>query len=468
MGGAGLSRRLFGTDGVRGVIGSELTPEFVLRLARAIGAYFGRGSRILVGRDTRSGGELFEGLVAAGLAFEGVDVHLAGTLPTPALQLYVRDHGYDAGVMVTASHNPPEYNGIKVVGGDGVEVPRDVEEDIEALFWEGKFSTVEWRSVAGQPKRVHDAVDYYVNKVVENVSAFIQRGGGERVVVDCGGGATSFTTVEILKRLGARPIPLSCKPDPLFSSRDPEPTPDTLGPAASLVRSSGAVFGVGHDADGDRAIVIDDRGRVVWGDRSGALLAGFVAEVGLAKGPLKVYTGVSSSIVVEDYLRPRGIEVVWTPVGAPIIARAILSQGGIAAFEENGGYMHPPHQYVRDGGMKAALLLAMLRATGESLSSLLDRLPSYYPIKTKIPASREEALCAVEAVKQEFQGERMVTIDGVKVIGEGYWVLVRPSGTEPVVRIMLEARSEEEARALFERVLRAVKEKCGIPSGGRT
>ncbi|WP_369406409.1 hypothetical protein [Aeropyrum camini] len=287
------------------------------------------------------------------------------------------------------------------------------------------------------------------------------------MVVDCGGGATSFTTIEILKRLGASPIPLSCNPDPLFTAREPEPTPDTLAPAASLARSSGAAFGVGHDADGDRAIVIDDKGRVVWGDRSGALLAGFVAEAGLVKGPLKVYTGVSSSIVVEDYLRPRGIEVVWTPVGAPIIARAILGMGGIAAFEENGGYMHPPHQYVRDGGMKAALLLAMLRATGEKLSSMLDKLPSYHPIKTKIPASREEALCAVEAVKREFRGERMVTIDGVKVIADGYWVLVRPSGTEPVVRVMLEARSEEEAKALLERVLRVIKDKCGIQPGGK-
>ncbi|MCE4603505.1 MAG: phosphoglucosamine mutase [Aeropyrum sp.] len=453
--------KLFGTDGVRGVIGREFTPELVLRLARAIGSYFGRGSRILVGRDTRSAGYYYEGLVVAGLAFEGVKVDVAGVLPTPALQLYVRDKGYDAGVMITASHNPPEYNGVKVVGGDGIEISGEVEEEIEKIFFEERFSSVEWQQLSGTPGRVTNAIDYYVESIARLVDSDRIKARSYKVLVDCGGGATSYTTPKILSRLGVKPVTLNCNPDPLFPARSPEPSPKSLTLAARTVVESGAVLGVGHDADGDRAIVIDDLGRIHWGDRSGTLLAAHVVEAGIAEGPKRVFTGVSSSSLVEEYLRQYGVEVVWTPVGAPKIAKMLREMGGIAAFEENGGYMHPPHQLVRDGGMKIALMLSMLSEDGGLRSSVLfNRLPKYYPIKIKIPSSREDSTCALAAVEELFAGERLVKIDGVKVIGEDYWVLVRPSGTEPVLRIMLEAKSEGGARKLLEKVLEAIASRC--------
>ncbi len=453
--------RLFGTDGVRGRVGEELTPELALRLGRAIGAYFGRGARILVGRDARAGGAMIKNAVVAGLLAEGVKVYDAGFIPTPGLQYNVKVGPYDGGVMVTASHNPPEYNGVKVIGGDGIEIPREDEAVIEEYYFRGTASRLEWRSYTWDPRLASEAIDIYVDAIVAQVEG-VSLPRSPSVVVDCANSVGALATPRVLAALGARVRTINCNMDPLFPGREPEPTPETLADAARLVAETGSLFGVGHDGDADRAIVVDDKGRVHWGDRSGTLLAAYAAEK-WRDLPRRVYTGVSSSTLVEEYLRPRGIEVVWTPVGSVVISRMIVRDGGaIAGFEENGGYMHVPHQIVRDGAMKAALLLAMIGEYGRSLSSLFDELPRYYPLKTKVPATREQALCAVEAIKEHYRGLRQVTIDGVKVFGDDFWLLVRPSGTEPVVRIMAEARDPEKVRSVVEEAKRIIAEKCGV------
>jgi len=341
--------RLFGTDGVRGVVGRDLTPELALRLGRAIGAFFGRGSRVLVGRDVRSGGSMLKNAVVAGLLAEGVKVYDAGLIPTPGLQYNVGRGPYDGGVMVTASHNPPEYNGIKVIAGDGIEVSREDEKVIEEYFFEGRPSALEWRSYSWDPRVAAEALDNYVEAIVDQVSGFkVPRDAV--VVVDCANSVGGLATPRVLSALGARPKTLNCNLDPRFPAREPEPTPETLVDAARLVAESGAAFGVGHDGDADRAIVVDDRGDVHWGDRTGAVLSAFVAEH-WRDLPRRVYTGVSSSTLVEEYLAPRGIKVVWTPVGSVVISRMIVRDGGaISGFEENGGYTAPDSEGRGDEG----------------------------------------------------------------------------------------------------------------------
>ncbi len=449
--------KLFGTDGVRGVLGEKLTPELALRLGRAIGAYFGKGSRVLVGRDVRAGGAMIKAAVISGLLAEGVRVHDADLIPTPGLQYNVKTGGYDGGVMITASHNPPEYNGIKVIGPDGIEVPHEDEEIIEEYYFKGHASKLPWRSYTYDPVIREDAIENYVNAVVSQVDVDLIAKKGFKVVLDCANSVGALTTPRVLSKLGVKYISVNCNLDPLFPGREPEPSPETLQAAAQILRSTGADLLIGHDGDADRAIIGDDKGRILWGDRDGTLLSAFAAEK-WPQLPRRVYTGVSSSILVEDYLRPRGIEVIWTPVGSVTISRMIVRDGGaISGFEENGGYMHVPHQIVRDGAMKTALILYMLASLNKKMSDLVDELPTYYPIKTKLPATRSQALCAVERVKDHFSNYRQVTIDGVKVLGEGFWVLVRPSGTEPVVRIMLEARSPMEAEKLLETVKTVIK-----------
>ncbi len=452
--------RLFGTDGVRGVVGDTLTPELALRLGRAIGAYFGRGARVLVGRDVRAGGEAIMESVAAGMAFEGVKVYKAGLLPTPTLQFAVANGDYDGGVMVTASHNPPEYNGIKVIAADGIEIPREDERVIEDYYFKGVASRIEWRAVAHDPQLRTGIIEEYLDAVMDQVDVDLIRSKGYRVVVDCANSVGALTTPPLLRELGVKALTLNCNLDPTFPGREPEPTVDSLRLTARVTAESGAVMGVGHDGDSDRAILITGGGEVLWGDRSGALLTAFAAEEWRTL-PRRTYTGVSSSILVEEYLKPRGIDVVWTPVGSVVISRMIVRDGGaVSGFEENGGYMHVPHHIVRDGTMTVALALYMMAKEGASLGELASKLPRYHAIKTKIPMTREKALCAVEAVKRHYTSLRRVEIDGVKVFGEDFWVLVRPSGTEPVLRIMLEARTPERAREVLEEVKSAIDSEC--------
>jgi phosphomannomutase/phosphoglucomutase len=453
-------RRLFGTDGIRGVIGETMTADLALRLGKAIGAYFGKGSRVLLGRDVRAGGHMIAFSVASGLISEGVKVYYVDLVPTPAIQYNVKYLGFDGAVMVTASHNPPEYNGIKVIGSDGIEIPREDERLIEELYFKGVPSKIAWRSLTEEYALRIDILENYVNAIVSHVDVDKIKKMSFKVVVDCANSVGSLTTPWVLRRLGVKTISLNCHLDPLFPGREPEPTPQSLALASDVVKLTKADLGIGHDGDADRAILITDKGEVLWGDRSGTLLAEFVAEV-RKDLPKKVYTAVSSSILVEQYLKPRGIEVIWTPVGSVGISRKIIEEGGaIAGFEENGGYMYPPHHPVRDGAMKLALTLYMLAERRVRLSELVSRLPKYYPIKEKIPTTPEFSECALKAVSEFFSEYRQITIDGVKVLGEDFWVLVRPSGTEPVLRIMLEASNKEKAEELKNKVLNVIKSRC--------
>lgn len=430
----------------------ELTVELALKLGLSIGTWFGSGARILVGRDVRAGGDAILHAVVAGLEASGCKVYLAGYVPTPALQYAVRRHGFDGGVMVTASHNPPQYNGIKVIAADGVEVPREAEREIEDIFFNERWRLEDWPRLTHDARPWPDVIDEYVDAVVSMVDSEAIRRRGFRVVVDAANSVGALATPKVLQKLGVKVYTVNSDLNPLFPGREPEPTPETLRETARLVTTLNADLGVGHDGDADRAIFIDERGVVWWGDRSGALLAAHVAERH-PELPKRVFTGVSSSVLVEEYLRNYNVDVVWTPVGSVVISRMLMREGGVAGFEENGGYMHPLHQPVRDGAMTTALFLELMAHERASASQLFERLPRYYAVKTKVPMPREKALQVVEEVKKRYAGRRMVTIDGVKVFGDGWWFLVRPSGTEPVLRIMVEARDPETAKKLAEELV---------------
>lgn len=448
--------RFFGTDGVRGVLNEDLNPEFLVRLGLAIGSFFEKGSRILVGMDARAGGDIIKHLVIAAVMSTGVKVYDAGLTPTPALQYAVKSKGFDGGIMVTASHNPPEYNGVKVIGPHGIEVDRDEERVIEELFWENKFRRISWREALHRVEAYPYVNEEYVKAVVSHVDAEKVRAKGFKILVDPANSVGVLTTPLIARELGVKPVVVNGSLDPLFPGRLPEPTAENLAETARLVVDVGAVIGVAHDADADRAIIIDDKGVVQWGDRSATLLARYLHEKGLTG---RVYTAVSSSIVVEDVLKPLGVEVVWLKVGSVDIAHTMRRSGdALCGFEENGGFMYPPHQYVRDGGLKTALFLEMLATYGKKASELFAELPRYYVLKTKYRMDREKALKAVEIVKEAFKNERLITIDGVKVVSRDYWLLVRPSGTEPLLRVMIEAKSKEQLAELSSYVESLVKE----------
>ncbi len=453
-------RRLFGTDGVRGVVNVDLTPELALSLSMAIGTYFKPGSRVLVGYDTRAGNTFLVPVVVGGLVSTGVKVYDGGLAPTPAIQYYIKEAGFDGGVVVTASHNPPEYSGVKVVMADGIEAPREVEDEIEGILRESRFRRVSWNELSRGVTKVSDVVTRYVEGILELVDNDRIRRSDFRVAVDPANSVGTLATPTLLRRLGVKVVTVNGELSSI-PSRNPEPSPENIVDLVRYVQSSGVDMGVAHDGDADRAIFVADGGIVVPGDSSAVLLCQHIVENRGEREPPRVVTAVSSSTIVEEVLGRYGIEVVWTRVGSIVIARTMLSLGAVAGFEENGGFMYPRHQYVRDGAMAVALMLELLSYSGRRLSKLVNYLPRRYIIKRRVYAPKELLPEVYEELRRRFPKARVVDVDGVKVIGESFWILVRPSGTEPLIRVFVEGESEKVTGDLFKEVLEILKEVCG-------
>ncbi|MEJ2775729.1 phosphoglucosamine mutase [Sulfolobaceae archaeon RB850M] len=441
--------KLFGTDGVRGVINKELTPELALKLGKAIGTFFGRGSKLLVGRDARAGGDMLVKAVEAGLLSVGVKVFDGGLAATPALQFAVKTLGYDGGVIVTASHNPAQYNGIKVVDKDGIEIRREKEYQIEDIYFNERFNTQEWSALTNEVKKEDRVIDTYVSGILSHIDTEKVSKKHYTVLIDPANSVGALSTPLVARALGCKIYTLNGNLDSLFPARQPEPTFESLKDTAVVARSLKVNLAVAHDGDADRAIFIDSEGRIQWGDRSGTLLS-YWAHVKNPNLPKRVVTAVSSSSLVEEYLSKYSMEVVWTRVGSVDIAHKIQDEGAVAGFEENGGFIYPPHQYVRDGAMTFALMLELMASENVSSAELFDTLPKYYLVKTKVDLKPGYDISALyNKLIQMYSGKgKTITIDGVKVIGEDYWFLVRKSGTEPIIRILVEAKEQEKANNL--------------------
>ncbi|MEW5747401.1 MAG: phosphoglucosamine mutase [Candidatus Thermoplasmatota archaeon] len=442
--GEGPAPRLFGTNGVRGVVNTEgMDCEFAMRLGLAIGSYM-KGP-VMMGTDARTSNDMLRSACSAGLMAAGCEVVDCGIVPTPTLQYAVKRNGVAGGVMITASHNPPEFNGIKCIDPDGTEMARANEERIEALYHRMDFRRAEWSSV-GRTRAYATAIHEYVDGIVSLVDAKAVRKAKLRVAVDCSNGAASLVTPKLLERLGVSYVTLNADPNGAFPGHNSEPTPENTKDIVDLVRAGGFDLGFVHDGDADRTIFVDDRGRYMYGDRSLALVAHHVC---LEREGGLVVTSVGSSMCVEDAVRLAGGSVEYTMVGSPIVARAMMDMGAVFGGEENGGLIFPELQYCRDGAMSAAKVLEIVARHGR-LSDLLDRIPSYsqYKTKTRCPDSRKQAV--MDRLASAAQGDRVDRTDGVKIFSGKGWVLVRPSGTEPIFRVFSEARTPEEAKELAE------------------
>ena len=451
-----VERKLFGTDGVRWIVDKEDT-SFPLRLAMAVASYFPTGSRALVGKDARIGNNLVYNLVIAGLISAGTKVYDAGFIPTPALQYCVKECGFDYGIVVTASHNPPEWVGIKVVLSDGIEAPPEVDAEVESILFETKFRRVSWYDLK-PVERFDSAIDYYVNGVKKHFDGEKFKRKEIRVVVDCANSVSALTTPRVLKELGLKVLTINA--DIGLPYRPYEPTAETLTDLMQVVKAVNADFGVAHDGDGDRAIFVDDQGRFVDGAISAIVLTNYVSEKNPSL-PRRVVTAISTSHILSDrYLIKNGIEVVWTRVGFLNIARKIVELGGaLSGFEDNGGFAYVPHQLVRDGTVSAALMADMLVERGFKLSYIVDSIQKPAILRTKIPISnREEGVAIVEALKKYYSSHKIIDIDGIKVVMDNAAFLVRPSGTEPLMRITVESWDEAVSKRILSELLDKIEE----------
>ncbi|MEM0350625.1 MAG: phosphoglucosamine mutase [Archaeoglobaceae archaeon] len=431
---------LFGTNGVRGIANEELTAEMALDLGRVIATL--KPGKIAVACDTRISSFMLKSAVLAGIMSAGSDAIDLGIAPTPALQYYAKINRIP-GVVVTASHNPREYNGIKFIQENGAEFFREMDEESERIYISKKFRIVKWNEIGSLI--IDSCVDLYVNAIVNSVSLDKKY----RVVVDCGNGATFLTSPEILRRLKCDVHSINCHPDGRFTARNPEPVEKELDLLKKSVVNFKADFGVAHDGDGDRAVFVDERGEFVPEDVMLALIAKYYVE---KNGGGIVVTPVSSSRCVEDAVIEAGGKVVYTAVGSPVVAKVMMETGAIFGGEGNGGFIFPEHLLARDGGMSIAKVLQLMDETGKKLSELTAEIPRYYMIKGKIECrKKEKVLSELRRIYPEANH-----IDGVRVDFEDGWILIRPSGTEPIVRIYAEGKTRERAEELYNEGLRVL------------
>jgi len=437
--------RLFGTNGIRGVIGPEMNAELAVNIGRAVGTFF-EGGPVALARDTRLSGPMLSRAAASGLMSAGCVVTDLGVVPTPTAQYFVAKSGNLKGaVIVTASHNPREFNGLKAIDARGMEMGREDEEAIEAIYFENRFRIASWSEV-GSIRADDTAIHRYMEGIRTKVDAEAIRKRGLTVVVDPGNGAGCVVTPYLLRALGCRITTLNGQPDGSFPGRRPEPTADHIGDLMRVVSEVHADLGIAHDGDADRATFVDDTGAFVVGDKSLALLAQAAVK---GRGGI-VVTPVSTSSLIEDVVRPSGAKVIRTRVGSPIVGRTMFESSAVFGGEENGGVIFPDHQFCRDGAMSAAKMVELLAHEGTSLSALLAALPQYHIKKTNVsvPVDRREAVLAT--IADLAKGRRVDTTDGVKLLESDGAVLVRPSGTEPIFRVYAEARTPARAEALAE------------------
>ena len=450
---AASQQRLFGTNGVRFVPGVTHDLDFAINMGEAIGTYFGSGD-VLVGQDGRLSSPALSNAAVSGLLSSGRDVAEAGLVPTPALQYGVKTMGFRGGLIITASHNPPQYNGLKVSGADGVEVPRLDEQRIEKIYFDKSQSKADWKSI-GVARQEPSVVRNYLRGIISQVNAKAIADRKFTVVMDIGNGAQAVAAPYLVDSLGCKLITINSVVDGTFPGRGPEPAPDVLKDLSAGVKSVGADLGVAYDGDGDRAIFCDEEGRVLWGDQSGCLIADFV----LASRPGgTVVTSVASSQAIEAVAKKHGAKVLRTKVGSVDVSRTILERNAVFGFEENGGCIYQPHIAVRDGGMTTALMLECLAGRGMSFSKVLSFVvPRFHQAKTRVEVGQERVEAVMKAVERQAKGEVERT-DGVKVwTDERSWVLVRPSGTEPIVRIFSESDTQEGAEQLVKKFAKTVK-----------
>nr|AIF13938.1 phosphoglucosamine mutase (pmm-pgm) [uncultured marine thaumarchaeote KM3_65_A09] len=446
--------KLFGTNGVRGVFAEDFTLEFVHDLVLAISTYFKRGT-ILVGYDGRHSSGVISKLVCSTLNSAGINCDLAGLVPTPCLEFATKALGYNGGIMITASHNPPEYNGIKPIASDGVEVSREDENIIEDIFFKKNWK--QNPSTWGLTKNDDRVVQTYLDGIKSQVDVSKIKSRKLKVVLDLGNGAQSITAIKLCEQLGCEIITINQQIDGSFPGRGSEPTPNNLQELSSIVIKNNANLGIAFDGDGDRSIFCDNKGMLLSGDKSALLLSNYL----LKKNPnSKVVTCMNSGNSIDEIVTQTNSAVIRTKVGSIEVSRKMITENALLGFEENGGFMFGKHNHVRDGGMTLVLLLELLANSNKSMSEELATLPPSFTTKDKISCKKEESDKIISKLLDEFPNAD--TTDGIKIVfDKKNWVMIRPSGTEPIIRIYSESDSEKNLETLMKEYTQKIKSILG-------
>jgi len=441
---------MVGVSGIRGIVGKDLTEEIVARYASAFGLWAKeRKPLVVVGRDARESGPAFERAVVAGLVSVGCSVVKVGLVPTPTVQLAVEHHAAGGGIAITASHNPIEWNALKFIGSDGIFLDGADGAKVVALAAERLGGDGRGAAVSEDPEAVARHLDAVLKLPAVDVASI--RARQFTVALDAVRGAGGPVMRTLLERLGCEVAGINLETDGRFP-RPPEPVPENLGGLSTLVRRAGAALGIAVDPDVDRLAIVDENGTAIGEDYT--LAFAIRAAMGGKGGKGVVVCNLSTSLVVEDAARECGAEVVRTPVGEVHVARAILRLGAVIGGEGNGGVMYPVLHAGRDAPVAAALLLTLLARDGRRVSELVAAAPRYAIVKAKVErgaGSREQRLERVYAeLRRRFPDARADTQDGLRLAWRDRWLHVRPSNTEPIIRLIAEAPSGAAAQELVD------------------
>jgi phosphomannomutase/phosphoglucomutase len=440
------SKKLFGTNGVRGLANVELTPDMAVKIGLAIGTFFGK-KNLLLGHDARTSGPMLSKAVTAGLTATGCSVYFTGMAPTPSLQFAVKNRKMDGGIIITASHNPAEYNGIKVIWNDGIEISHEQETEIEKIYFDDKINFAPWNNL-GELKELSDINDEYIAAIKTHVDIEEITKKQFHIVIDAANSVGGLTAPTLMRELGCKVTSINANIDGTFPGREPEPHPESLCDLAATVKAIGADIGVAFDGDADRSIFVDEKGEIYMGDKTFAVV---LKQFFLKNKGATVVTPVSSSTLIKDIADTYEGKIEWTKVGSVTVSQKMKEINAKLGGEENGGVFYGPHQAVRDGAMTTALLLDIITKTGKKLSELVAEQPQYFIEKSKIECPNEKKASLQEKLYQQIKHENISTIDGIKIwFKDKSAILIRASGTEPVYRLYAEAKKKEKAVKLVE------------------
>ncbi len=445
--------RLFGTDGARGVANSEITCELSMQIGRAAAMVLTENlahrPRVLIGMDTRASGEMLEAALTAGLCSVGADVLLLGVVPTPAVAYLVKEYGYDAGVMISASHNPCEYNGIKIFQSTGYKLPDALENEIEAIILdEAKVPPVMIGGDVGRVTRAEHAVDDYIAHLLSTTDV---RCDGLKIAIDCANGSSSVSAKTVFESLGAECIVIADSPDGVNINQDCGST--HMGALQKCVLEKNCDLGFAFDGDADRMLAVDHTGNIVDGDRAIALCAKYMQKSGTLKKDTAVVT-VMSNMGFFKFCEENGIHCERTKVGDRYVLENMLENGYSIGGEQSGHIIFLEYATTGDGQLSAIQVLKVLKDTGKSLKELADEMEVYPQVLINVRVSnygRVRFTSDLEIKNAIARAEEELGDDGR--------VLVRVSGTEPLVRVMLEGKDEAKIRELGETIAQVVRER---------
>ncbi len=444
--------RLFGTDGARGVANSELTPELAMNIGRAAACVLtkeNKRAKILIGKDTRQSSDMLEAALAAGLCSVGADVLILGVVPTPAVAYLVKKYECDAGVMISASHNPCEFNGIKIFRGTGYKLPDEIENRIEAIILDGaEEPPVKIGGEVGKIAYCESAVNDYVSHILECKQADFS---GMKIAFDCANGSSSATAEKLFSSLGI---------DGVYSANEPDGVNINAGCGSthleslqSLVKANGCELGFAFDGDADRMLAVDENGNTVDGDKIIAICAKYMKEQGTLKNDTAVVT-VMSNMGFFKFCDENSIHCEKTAVGDRYVLENMLKNGYNIGGEQSGHIIFLDHSTTGDGQLSALMLLNVIKNTGKSLSALAAQMQVYPQVLVNVTVTAEgkAAYASDEVIKAKIE-------ETETKLGDDGRVLVRFSGTEPLIRVMLEGKDLDMITSFTNEIADLVKER---------